>query len=30
MKLYIQKAVGGEWDVKDLIGGTEEQAVSYQ
>jgi hypothetical protein len=26
-KPYIEQAVGGEWDAKDLIGGTEERAV---
>jgi hypothetical protein len=25
-KPYIEQAVGGKWDVKDLIGGTEERA----
>jgi hypothetical protein len=25
-KPYIEQAVGGKWDVKNLIGGTEERA----
>jgi hypothetical protein len=27
-KPYIQQAVGGKWDVKDLIGGTQEWAAN--
>jgi hypothetical protein len=26
-KPYIEQTVGGEWDVKDLVGGSEEQAA---
>jgi hypothetical protein len=26
-KFYINEAVGGEWDVKDVFGGTEERAA---
>jgi hypothetical protein len=26
-KSYIEQAVGGKWDVRDLIGRTEEQAA---
>jgi hypothetical protein len=27
-KTYIEQAVGGEWDVKGLMGGTEERAAT--
>jgi hypothetical protein len=27
-KSYVEQAIGDEWDVKDLIGGTEEYAAN--